>query len=327
MKKIVILIIAFIATINMSAQIDIGKIFEAGTADAKTLAHPYLKPYGEMLGVNLNSGWYTSAKVHKLLGFDVTITGAYSKAPSSAKTFDVSKLDLQSFELAPNSTSEAQTIAGSSDNLPVLRHKDDPIGVTDFEMPDGSGMDYLVSPMVTFGVGLPMGIEIKGRYWPETKIGDAGKVSLWGAGVQKDIKDYIPGVKHVPVLNMSILAAYTNFAGSASMENVGGLISNGEVSIDASAFTTRLLIGANLPVIAFYTGLGYGRCSSDFNVNGDFGTTSTGESLEPINLSYNTNGFDFNVGLRLRLGVIGLHADYSVGEYSSITAGFGINFR
>ncbi len=320
MKKIIIVFFAIVATLNTSAQINIGQIFEAGTADAKTLAHPYLQPYGEMLGVNLNSGWYTSAKVHKLLGFDITFTGTYSKAPSSAKSYDVNKLDLESFTLATGSQNMAPTIAGSSKDLPKLRHD---ISGAEIELPDGSGMDHLISPMITVGVGLPYGIEVKGRFSPELDLGDAGKLSLWGAGIQKDIKDYIPGIKHVPVLNMSVLAAYTNFAGSATMNDVQNTITNGEVSIDANAYTTRLLIGANLPVIAFYTGLGYGRCSSDFNINGDFSDSSN----EPITLSYVTKGFDFNVGLRLRLGVIGLHADYTVGEYSSLTAGIGVNFR
>ncbi len=326
MKKLILVLIVVITTINASAQIDIGNIFKAGSADAKTLAHPYLQPYGEMLGVNLNSGWYTSAKVHKLLGFDITFTGTYSMAPSSAKSFDINDYSdqLTTVELVDPTQSITPTIAGKSSDRPYLKPKDVPSNeLTDIEMPDGSGMDHLISPMITVGVGLPYGIEVKGRFSPELDLGDAGKLSLWGAGIQKDIKDYIPGIKHMPVLNMSVLAAYTNFAGSASMDNVSGIINNGEVNIDANAFTTRLLIGANLPVIAFYTGLGYGKCSSDFNINGEF----TDSTLEPISLSYNTKGFDFNVGFRLRLGVIGLHADYTVGEYSSLTAGLGVNFR
>ncbi len=326
MKKIIIVFFAVIATLNTSAQINIGNLFEAGSADAKILANPYLRPYGEMLGVNLNSGWYTSAKVHKLLGFDITFTGTYSKAPSSAKTFDINDYSdqLTTFELVDPSESVTPTIAGKSSSRPYLKPKGVPSNpVTDIEMPNGSGMDHLISPMVTVGVGLPYGIEVKGRFSPELDLGDAGKLSLFGAGIQKDIKDYIPGIKHVPVLNMSVLAAFTNFSGSASMNDVGTLITNGQVSIDANAYTTRLLIGANLPIIAFYTGFGYGRCSSDFNINGDFSDSS----LEPITLSYVTKGFDFNVGLRLRLGVIGLHADYTAGEYSSLTAGIGVNFR
>jgi len=330
MKKIVIVLFAIIATVNASAQINIGKLFEAGTADAKTLATPYLRPYGEMLGVNLNSGWYTSAKVHKLLGFDVTFTGTYSKAPSSAKTFDISDYSdqLTTIELVdPNASSITPTIAGKQSVRPELHYKGENYGETNFNMPNGSGLDHLLSPMITVGVGLPFGIEVKGRFSPELDLGDAGKLSLFGAGIQKDIKDYIPGIKHLPILNMSVLAAYTNFSGSASMNDVGTLITNGEVNIDANAYTTRLLIGANLPIICFYTGLGYGHCSSDFNINGNFGTTYNGESLEPITLSYETKGFDFNLGFRLRLGVIGLHADYTVGDYSSLTAGIGVNFR
>jgi len=323
MKKSILTLIIGLFAINGIAQIDVGEVFQAGMADAKTLANPYLKPFGEMLGSSLNSGWYTSAKPHKVLGFDLTFTGTYTMAPSSAKTFDVSKLDLQSFSLAPGSSSIAPTIAGDINDLPVLRSNSDPIGVTDFEVPQGSNLDFFVTPMVTAGVGLPMGIEVKGRFSPKLKLGDAGSLSLWGLGVQKDIKDYIPGIKHVPVLNMSVLAAYTKFTSEANVGDVQGVLTNANLAVDANAFTTRLLVGANLPVLAVYTGLGYGKTSSDFVIDGDFNSIEN----SAIALKYKTSSFDFNVGMRLRLGVIGIHADYTVGEYSSVTAGLGINFR
>ncbi|MCW3804188.1 DUF6588 family protein [Plebeiibacterium marinum] len=326
MKKIIIALILCMSSVSMFSQFNIGSIFEAGMHDAKALADPYLKPYGEMLGTSLNTGWYTSAKTHKLLGFDITFTGSYTKAPSSAKTFDVNDVNLESFSLSPNSqTSIAPTLAGKSSERPILRHNDDitPGGVSDFTLPNGSGTDYMPLPMVTVGVGLPYGLEIKGRFSPELKYGDVGKLSLWGLGVQKEVKDYIPGIKHVPFLNMSVLAAYTNFSGSASMNNVTDVVTDGEIEIGASAYTTRLLVGANFPVIAFFVGAGYGNASSDFDISGEFANSE----MEPFTLSYSTGALDFNAGLRIRLGVIGLHADYTVGDYSAITAGIGINFR
>ncbi|TLX74097.1 hypothetical protein E9993_13445 [Labilibacter sediminis] len=331
MKKLILAAFIGLSTLNGYSQIDIGDLLQAGAHDANVLAHPYMQTYGELLGTSLNSGWYTSAKPHKVLGFDITITGAYTKAPSSATSYDVANYEskLESFELVDPSNSIAPTIAGDAKNRPELRVKGDMTNLSAFEMPNGTGMDYFLTPMVTAGVGLPYGIEIKGRFAPKLELGDAGKFGLWGLGVQKDVKDYIPGVKHVPVLNISVLAAYTDFTSSVGVSALDPNLGDQEMEVSASAYTTRLLVGANLPVIAFYSGFGYGHSSSDFNVLGDFGTDPiTGEQMvDPIKLAYTTSGFDFNVGMRLRLGIIGIHADYTVGEYSSITAGLGINFR
>ncbi len=332
MKKLLLLAIIITGVARAHSQIDIGELLLGGSIkDANVLTEPFLRPYGEMLGSSLNSGWYTSAKPHKVLGFDITITGAYTMSPSSATSFDLAKYESQlgTLELTPGQTNSiTPTIAGEMSDRPSLRAQGDFTGLSEFEMPDGTGIDFLVTPMVTFGVGLPMGIEVKGRFAPQIKLGDAGKLGLWGLGVQKDIKDYIPGLKHVPVLNLSVLAGYTNFSGTADVGNVenslgGYLLENGSLDLSSNAFTTRLLIGANLPVVAFYTGLGYGRSSTDFEVLGEYGIGNG----EHIKVSYSTNSFDMNIGMRIRLGVIAFHADYTLGEYSAITGGFGINFR
>ena len=47
----------------------------------------------------------------------------------------------------------------------------------------------------------------------------------------------------------------------------------------------------------------------------------------PIALKYDEGSYDFNIGTRLRFGVFAIHADYTVGEYNMVTAGFGFNFR
>ncbi len=328
MKKLIFAIVISLFSMNGFSQINIGDILQAGVDDANVLAKPYLNPWGQMLGRSLNAGWYNSAKVHKLLGFDITFTGAYTTSPSSDATFDIAKYEdkLQTYHVQSTNTI-APTVAGemAEADRPVLRANGDPFGLTDFTMPNGSGLDYLLTPMVTVGVGLPKGIEVKGRFAPKLEIGDAGKFSLWGLGVQKDIKDYIPGLKHVPVVNLSVLAAYTDLSSTVSVATE--MADNSTMSVGASAFTTRLLVGANLPLVAFYSGVGLNKSTSDFNVQGDY-TLIGGESIkDPIKVSYSNSSVDFNVGMRLRLGVIGIHADYTVGDYSSITAGLGINFR
>jgi hypothetical protein len=329
MKKVIATLFLGFFTLSTFAQIDIGNLLNAGVEDANVLAKPYLKPWGNMLGSSLNAGWYTSAKVHKLLGFDVTITASYTMSPLSDATFDINDYSdqLTTYELKDDNVSIAPTVAGemAENERPVLTDK--LTGLSEFTMPDGSGIDYLPTPMITAGIGLPYGIELKGRFFPTVKFGDNGKVGLWGLGVQKEIKEYIPGVKHVPFLNLSVLAAYTDFSGSVDVDT--DLSDNSTMDILSNAFTTRLLVGANFPVISFYVGTGLSTSSTDFNVLGDYdldGNTTT-DVKDPIQIAYSTNNFDMNAGFRLRLGVIGLHADYTVGDYSSVTAGVGVNFR
>ena len=79
-----------------------------------------------------------------------------------------------------------------------------------------------------------------------------------------------------------------------------------------------------MPILALYTGVGYGTTNSDFALKGDFGP---GLGQDPFTLGYTTNGVDFNAGLRLRFGFFAIHGDYTFGDYSMLSAGVGINIR
>ncbi len=316
--------VAFIATsVQLFGQAQIVDFLKAGQTDANALSQAYLLPYGEMLGVNLNSGWYNTAKVHKIGGFDITISASYAMAPSSKKSFDPSSLGLTTVEAA--NSGMAPTMAGDKNSSMAFNEINTGMEVINMK---GSGADAFISPMIQGAVGLPFHTEIMGRFMPKVSYGDYGDAGLWGIGLKHSIKDYIPFVKRLPFLQASVLAAYTDFDAKLGVSN-DGLSSDigtgsGDLETSAGAFTTRLLIGVNVPVVSFYTGLGYGTTTSNFDVIGEF---SGYDTSNPIALEYKTNGFDFNAGMRIRLAIFSLHADYTVGEYSVITAGVGINFR
>ncbi len=323
-NKFVILIALFLGLgSTMQAQKEIIDFLNAGKADANKLANEYLLPYGEMLGVNLNAGWYTTAKVHSVAGFDLTLSTSYTKVPSGGKSFnaDPDVLGLKTVVPVGDNTF-APTMAGKdSESLTMLN----PETNLTFNV-QGAGADYLITPMLTGAVGLPFHTEIMGRFMPRVDFGDYGKMYMWGVGLKHSLKDYIPFVKRVPFLQLSVLGAYTSFNSSVGVDYGND---SGKLEMGANAYTGRLLVGANLPVVSFYTGMGYGTTKSNFDVKGTFdampGTDE--DKVNPIALGYTTNGFDFNVGMRVRLAIFALHADYSVGDYSVITAGVGINFR
>ena len=322
MKKIIYVVLLILTTTlsNSYAQEEIIDFLNAGVKDANALGQAYLKPYGEMLGVNLNGGWYNSAKVHKVLGFDVMFSASYAKVPTEGMSFDANEIGLKN--VSPTGDGITPTMAGSKSEAQTFR--DD---VTGAELTiKGSDLNFFVSPMLQAAVGLPFHTEVIGRYMPKVDMMDYGKVSLWGLGVKHSIKEYIPFVKRVPMLQLSVLGAYTNFSSNLGVEYGDN---SGKLEIGANAYSARLLAGLNFPVICFYTGMGYGSTSSNFDVLGSFsGIPGEVTAVEnPISLAYSTDGFDFNVGMRLRLAIFAIYVDYTVGDYSVITAGVGLNFR
>nr|WP_321451724.1 DUF6588 family protein [uncultured Carboxylicivirga sp.] len=303
-------------------------ILKAGTHDANLIAQEYLRPYGEMLGVNLNSGWYNSAKVHKIGGFDITISGTYTTAPDSKKSFDLTALALRElYEI--NGKEMAPTMAGDK-NQSVLfgLQSEQQVGTeyTQIEL-QGSDLGTFITPMVQGAVGLPFHTEIMGRFMPRVEYGDYGQAYMWGLGVKHSLKEHIPFVKRLPFIELSALGAYTHFESKLGMT---GTVGSGNFETLSNAYTGRILIGANLPIVAFYSGIGYGNTRSNFDLKGEFTVGSGGNQTNdsnPISMEFVSGNFDFNVGMRIRLAIFSLHADYSVGEYSVITGGVGVNFR
>lgn len=331
-KKSIAVLFAFSVSfpaVSQDAVSNFVRLMEDAPGDASTLANSYLEPYGEMLGTSLNSGWYNSAKVHGLLGFDFTVSLMTAVAPSSAQSFDINELGLNALEVADGESGVTPTLAGEMSELPELQLKGTDQLASTFEMPNGTGFNKLPVPMVQAAVGLPKDIELIGRVVPKMKFGDAGEVSLLGVGVKHSLKGYIPVVKRLPFLQMSVLAGYTSFNSSTSISKNDPIsVTDGELAISSGAFTSRLLIGANLPVVAIYTGVGYGSSNSDFDVKGEYMVDGFSESFsDPFALNYKTSGIDFNAGMRIRIGFLALHADYTVGNYSTLTAGVGINIR
>jgi len=323
-KKVVVFIfLSFFSGIVIKAQEEIVDFLNAGIEDANALGQEYLRPYGEMLGVSLNGAWYNSAKVHKVLGFDVMFSASYVTVPAGGKTFDVSELTLK--KVAAKDGNTAPTMAADRSVEQTFYFKDDPFH-TDILNIKGSELNYFVSPMLQAAVGLPFHTEVMGRFMPKVDIFNYGKISMWGLGVKHSVKDYIPFIKRIPFLEFSILGAYTNFSSNLGVEYNGN---EGELDMNASAYSARALVGINVAVLSVYTGLGYGNTSSSFDVKGTFTGIpfETGPVENPISIGYTTDGFDFNVGLRLRLAIFAIYADYTVGDYSVITAGVGFNFR
>ncbi|HLW07017.1 MAG TPA: DUF6588 family protein, partial [Marinilabiliaceae bacterium] len=260
-------------------------------------------------------------------GFDLTFGVNMAMTPTSMETFDVEPLLVKMdnrWRLEDNSLHIAPTVAGEMDanQRPVLiRNIPIPGETLKFAMPNGSGFGKLPMPIAQLSVGLPFHTDVSLRFVPTIKVGDAGKIGLYGFAAKHSIKEYLPFISHLPALQTAVMMGYTNLSAEIDVDYMNG--TDQKLEINSGGFTTRFLVGVNIPVLSVYTGLGYGNTSSDFDLMGNY----EGIGDNPISLTYKNTGFDFNAGLRLKLGFLAIHGDYTFGEYSMLTAGVGINIR
>ena len=69
-----VVLISLIWTGSLYAQLDnVEDLFLGGVDDVSLLVEEYLRPAGNGFGTDLNHGWYSSARAHKFLGFDITV--------------------------------------------------------------------------------------------------------------------------------------------------------------------------------------------------------------------------------------------------------------
>ena len=90
MKNLIFSILSLsLSVTSANAQLfdGIENILLTSTEDASILAEGYTAPIGKTLTYALNSGWATSAKTHKKLGFGLTIGGAAPFVPGVDQVF------------------------------------------------------------------------------------------------------------------------------------------------------------------------------------------------------------------------------------------------
>jgi hypothetical protein len=217
------------------------------------------------------------------------------------------------------------------------------------------------SPMISAGLGLIKETEIDGRYMPTIKYGSdkANSVDLWGVGIKHSLKQWIPFLKNVPVLQLSLQYGYTSLKWHTGFnpltpESIGAedqtTIDWTDQSMDfqTKAHTASLLVGANLPVVCFYGGVGFSMAKSTLVTNGwypiptvitdvgpnlgDVVVTNQSALEDPIDIVIkdkdgSTTKPRLNAGVRFKLAIVTIHFDYTYANYSVATAGLGITFR
>ncbi len=343
---------------------DFGEIIAAGAEDANTYLEKYLNPAMGSLGNGLANGWYNTAKAHKTLGFDLTLSFNMAQIPTAERTFQFIESEFNNMRLNPGTENTLPTMVGGDapvENVLIeagnIQYQGQTIPLNEdieFAVPSGINLDNvpvvtgLPIPTVNLGIGIYKNTDLKIRLIPETNIDDFS-IKMFGIGVLHDIKQWIPGIKNLPFdlsgffgttkLTSTIaldvdsnqtgtLGTQTRFYSDPNTDSYGEFVAN--------STTIQALVSKKLAVFTPYIGVGVNIVNTQIAVKGDYiyeitppqSQTQTYNIQDPVNLTFEGSGGPrFTIGGRLKLAVFTFHFDYTAQKYSTITGGFGIAIR
>lgn len=348
MKKICLSVLLLLSSYLSSAQTF--ETFILAADDASTLGENYVGPAVRGLMYSMNGGWYTTAKTHKLFGFDITINANAAFVPGNEEIFGFNP-NSYTFLSLPNGETSLNTLMSESDaetqvdiRIPI---GDGTFKVASFDMPGGVANELpfnaVPSPMVQFGFGIPFKTDLKFRFVPTLTFDDNIKGNLIGFGLQHDIMQYFGPLEKLP-LNVSLLAAFTTmkvnyeFTGENADEVV--ILNNADAEFKMNTWTIQAIASLDFKVISFYGGLGYNTGNSTAKMRGEYGLTYDVEDsngnvvgtisesvVDPINLDFNISGLRSTLGTRLNIGFFKIFADFTFQEFNTATAGIAFSFR
>ena len=341
MKNLIFSILTLsLSVTSVNAQLfdGIENILLTSTEDARILAEGYTAPIGKTLTYALNSGWATSAKTHKKLGFGLTIGGAAPFVPDVDQVF--TPTGLTSLSVPSGSLSTVFGEGGDQElnfsfSESVLGNEIEYEGKLSFPggLKDELPLGTVPAPIVQASVGVVFDTDLLVRFIPTMEM-QGSTFSLTGFGLKHNIMQYFGPLDKLP-LNVSVLAAISkaSFEYDLSDSTFGGNSTNRKMTFEADTFTIQALASIDLPIVSAFAGLGYNAGDSQFNVSGDYsidyGITGIGPRIlkDPISIASDASGVMGIVGARLNLSFLKIFANYTIQEYNTLTAGISFNFR
>lgn len=308
--------------------------------ESQNLFERYLKPALKGSIYLMNSGWYSTAKVHKKLGFDLTISLNSVVVPDGEKSFDISNFKLIESEIknlpsifGDSKNEELNVIIPKSDLHPQLKATFfSPGGIKD-QLPLG----IVSSPSIQVSIGLPFKSEVTLRYLPEYNRNRV-YFSNYGIGFKHDILQYFTFLKKIPSLNVSAFGAYSIMSINydiQSAERFRGI--NQITEFDITNYKFQILTSFNLKIIEFYGGIGISGGNSSFSINGEYeldyvvdGDSNTKFPIkisDPVKINYSIHELSKNFGFKFKFLFLHAFIDYTFQEYDVVTIGTSINFR
>ncbi|WP_350293509.1 DUF6588 family protein [uncultured Croceitalea sp.] len=344
MKRIVLFSMMCSFSLGLMAQSDFSDVFAAGVEDTERFANDYFGPLSEAAIFSMGNGWYNSADAKPLGGFEISlignITGFKNKGDKKAFFFDeanYTNLQLVGGSDARTDTQLVSSALGDIEGVRVFVEAEVGPGLPaqrqEFELPSGlasEGLNFVPTAYLQASLGLIKGLEVKARFLPNINFDDDVEFGLFGAGLQYDFTKILPGDKILPVA-ISAVIGYTNLNASYDFTDQGILAGEDQrIETTFNTWTFAAVASTRLPIINFYGGFGYITGNSTTDVLGNYtaGIGPLSETVtDPFSIEREASGVTANVGTKLKLGFFRLNVDYTIAEFSTLTAGINFGFR
>ncbi len=350
--KFLVKLLLFAATLlvlinnTVNAQDEFDVLLEGGVEDTEKYLGNYIEPVLKGASIGLTNGWYNTAKPHKLMGFDITVSANLAFIPAKDLVFRFANSDYSNLQLESGAQSaDLPTAVGpkTTENIEILivDNNGNPTGtslsteaLSGIDLENEVGHNFVPLPIANFGIGLPKNTDVKLRVAPTIKAKDfEGKI--FGIGVMHDIKQWIPGIKESS-FHLAGFVGYTKI--SAKYDLTSSQFNNGtndqESNYSVSAFTiqgiiSKDLIAAKLFEFTVYGSAGFNKVGSGIDIKGTYELDeSVNTVVDPIDLSFDSSGPRLGAGFRMKmLAFLTIHADYTIQSFNTLTAGVGINIR
>lgn len=178
----------------------------------------YIAPWVKAYSLNINSGLFYTAKVHRFLEFDISLKHISVLTPTDKRTYDFVTPDYIDVRVPPgmggvrlyrnvdyDGTVSAPSVAGEIQGAPVRIKPQSAYYSTyvnshngsdvTLETPRGYSTKNIPLLVPQFTLGFPLGFEAMVRYVPSViapEVGDAGKYKYMGYGLRFDIARFLP---------------------------------------------------------------------------------------------------------------------------------------
>ena len=336
MKKSFPFLIFLIPFFSFS-QSGLESILFAVESDSKKIFNRYLSPLMNGAIYSSNAGWFNSAKVHKKLGFDLSLKLNISFVPRSEQKFLIDDLDY-----ITTTATNLPTIIGDSreESLIVTIPTDGTTTVMRAIIKAPKGIKNKVplggvpAPVLQLGIGLPFQSEAVIRYSPEYHRKGID-MSLKGIGFKHNLMQYFNPFVKFP-LNVSAFASFSKMEIDYDIQSFSSLEGKGQFSeFSLNNYNLLLICSVDLPIISFYGSFGYSGGSSSFNLKGEYNlnyVTDTNIPIQrkledPIQMSFNVNDFQTTFGVKYKFLIFNASLDYTFQNYNTISAGISANIR
>lgn len=322
MKRIFLALTIFTTSLS-SAQIFDGldQILKATDKDANILFDAYTSPLGESFTYSLNTGWASSAKTHKKLGFDLTVGLTAPSVTDAAKSFNISSLNLT--QLSSSSTT-ANTVFGPKGTTEFTYTIAGTSLSESFTLPGGLDDDLFMNslpiPYVQAGLGLFFDTDLIVRYLPKIETQGA-EIDLMGVGLKHNLMQYFGLLDKLP-LNVSLLGSFTKLNVDYGLDGPGQKITG-----SINTFMLQALGSLDFPVISVVGGFGYGKGDVTFAMLGDYSSINPNIPKDPLKSEQSYTGTHAVIGLRANLLFLKLFANYTIQEFNTLNFGLSVSFR